>query len=109
MSEYSDSSVARLTLKGSYQVDRAASLKTELEAALAASSYVLLDLSQVEDIGLASLQLIYAARRSALAEGKNLHLMGSLNPRIVSRLGTAGFIKGEPDRAEELEAALIDF
>lgn len=98
-----------VNLSGSLIVDRSEGLKAELTAALAESSQVLVSLSLLEDLDLACLQVLYAARRQAVAEGKDFHFVGTVPSRIVRRLAASGFLQGNPERAEDFEAGLTDF
>jgi anti-anti-sigma regulatory factor len=98
-----------LNLSGHLIIDRAAELKAELVAAIAENRRVFIDLSQAEELDLSCLQLVYAARRSASAVGKELHFVGTVPARIAKRLSSSGFLKGLPEKAEELEANLTDF
>jgi anti-anti-sigma regulatory factor len=98
-----------VNLSGSLIVDRAAALKEELSAALAESSQLLVSLSLIEDLDLSCLQVLYAARRSAVAAGKDFHFIGTVPTRIVKRLASAGFLHGKAERAEDFETNLVDF
>ncbi len=98
-----------VNLSGALIIDRASALKDELVAAFAESSQVLVSLSLVEDLDLSCLQVFYAARRSAASTGMDFHFIGTVPPRIAKRLATTGFLDGMPERAEDFEAALIDF
>lgn len=98
-----------LNLGGPLIIDRAAPLKAELTEALSENKKVFLDISQAEDLDLSCLQVIYAARRSAAASGKELHFIGTIPLRIVNRLAASGFLKGKPEKAADFEASLTDF
>lgn len=98
-----------LNLSGSLLIDRAASLKKELVAALDDSSHVLVSLSLVEDLDLSCLQVFYAARRTAIASGKEFHFIGTIPSRIAKRLMASGFLRGSAERAEDFESRLADF
>lgn len=98
-----------LNLSGSLTIDRVATLKDELSATLAESSQILVSISLVEEIDLACLQVLYSARRSAVATGKEMHFIGTVPSRVVRRLAAAGFLHGSPERAEDFEAGLTDF
>jgi len=98
-----------VNLSGSLLVDKASALRDELAAALASSLHVLVSLSLVEELDLACLQVLYAARRSAAASGGELHFAGSVPSRVVKRLSACGFLRGMPERAEDFEASLVDF
>lgn len=96
-------------LLGSLLVDRAASLKEEISEALEGSDNVLLGVSQVEDLDLACLQVLYAAKKSAASAGKELHFLGSVPSRLSKRLVACGFLHGVSGNAEEFESALVGF
>lgn len=98
-----------VSLSGALLVDRAQPLKDELLAALSDSGQVLVSLSAVEELDLACLQVLYGARRLAVADGKEFHFVGSVPARVAKRLAAAGFIPRTVERAEDLEATLADF
>jgi anti-anti-sigma regulatory factor len=98
-----------VNLSGSLLVERASALKGEIAAALEGGDNVLLCFSSVEELDLPCLQVLYAARISAKAAGKELHFTGTLPPRVARRLASCGFLRGDSDRLEDLEAALADF
>jgi anti-anti-sigma regulatory factor len=95
-----------LHFSGSLGVERASALKDELAAALEGDSAVLLNLSSIEDIDLSCLQVLHAAKASAMALGKELHFTGSLHSGVVSRLLSCGFLRRGSERSEDLESAL---
>jgi anti-anti-sigma regulatory factor len=94
---------------GSLSVERASSLKEELSAALAEGDKVLVDVSSIEELDLACLQVLYAANLSAKAAGKELHFSGALPSSIAKRLSSCGFLCGPNEGPEGLESALVDF
>jgi anti-anti-sigma factor len=98
-----------VNLSGILAIERAATLKDELSAELDASDDVLISLSLVEDIDLSCLQVFYAAKKSAVARGKQLHFIGSIQPRVVKRLAGCGLFRGTSGRAEDFESGLVDF
>jgi anti-anti-sigma regulatory factor len=98
-----------LNLSGSLSIDRASPLRDELIAAIGESDSVILDLSEVEEIDLACLQVIYAAKAFARAEDKRLHFVGSIPARIAQRLVSCGFLRGAGERAENFESSLVGF
>jgi anti-anti-sigma regulatory factor len=98
-----------IDLQGPLSIDRAASLKEELGSALGENDQVLVNLSLVEEIDLACLQVLYSARAQARVQGKELHLVGPVPSRVVGRLEACGVVKGSPERAEDLESALVGF
>jgi anti-anti-sigma regulatory factor len=98
-----------INLQGSLGVDRAATLKTEISEALSASDNVLLSVSLVEDIDLACLQVLYAARAQASRDGKELHFLGSVPSRVSKRLVACGYLRGVTEHADDFESALVGF
>ncbi len=91
-----DSSSVNLRLLPSLTIDRASELKAEITKALEASDLVLLDFSHVEELDLACLQLIYAARSTAKTAGKHIVLVGLPSPHATKRLVAAGFLRSNP-------------
>lgn len=71
-----------------------------LLAAYNASVTPALDLSEVMDVDISFLQILLAARKSALANGQAFKLSAPPSPKLVELLFRAGFIKaGEsPDQ-----------
>jgi anti-anti-sigma factor len=98
-----------INLKGSLGVDHAGEIARELSEAIAACRSVLVGLSLVEDMDLSCLQVLYAAKALAAAQGKELHFLGSVPSRVARRLSTCGFLRGAPERAEAFESALVGF
>lgn len=98
-----------VNLSGSLTIEKAAEIKRDLSTALASASRVMVDMSSVEDIDLACLQAVYAARAEAKALGKELHFQGTIPQRVAKRLSACGFLRGSPVGAEEFEAALVNF
>jgi anti-anti-sigma regulatory factor len=66
-------------------------LRLSLLGALAASSSVVIDVSGVVSVDLTILQLLVAARRSAVAAGKEVVLVGA-GPGLHDGLKAAGFM-----------------
>lgn len=67
------------------------------------------DVSRVEQADLSFIQLLYAAQRSAEAEGKSVEFTGKLAPSLVQTLVDGGFIPEKVEEAGDLVSALIDF
>ena len=59
-----------LTLAGSLTIEQAHQLREVLCALIARSNQVFVSLAEVEDVDIASLQILYAARRDALRDDK---------------------------------------
>lgn len=98
-----------INLSASLTVDKATALKDELSAALSKGENVLLNLSEVEELDLPCLQVIYAAHALAKASGCGLHFSGQAPERVVSRLAACGFLRGPTERSGDLESALVGF
>jgi anti-anti-sigma regulatory factor len=98
-----------INLDASLTVDKASSLKEELSAALSGAGNILLNLSEVEELDLSCLQVIYAARTQAKASGKTLHLSSPAREHVVARLAACGFLRGPSERSGDLESALVGF
>lgn len=98
-----------VNLQGNLSIDRAAGLKAEIAQALAGGEGVLLSISLVEELDLACLQVLYAAKASAKEAGKTLHFLGSVPSRIAKRLAACGFLREAAERAEDFESALVGF
>jgi anti-anti-sigma regulatory factor len=105
---------ALVTLQGSYGLERADELAKELKAALAASSVspksiIELDLSDVTELDLSAIQLFYAAKKSALATGGDLLLVGTLKPVLAARLRSSTMISAAAADGPALAEALPSF
>ena len=98
-----------INLHGTLSVERSSSLKDELGQALEEQDTVLISISLVEEIDLACLQVFYAAKAQAAAEGKELRFIGSVPSRVTARLATCGFLRRRVDSADDLESALVGF
>lgn len=94
---------------GSLGIEAASPLKQELLAAFAEAEEVIFDFSRAEDLDLAVLQVLYAARRTAERGKVRFSLMGSVSEKISARLRIAGFTRVPCRTGEELEASLVDF
>lgn len=95
--------------EGPLGIEAAGPLKRELLAAFEEADEVLFDLSRAEDIDLAVLQVLYAARRSAERGNIRFSLMGTVADKISRRVQVAGFTRNPCRTGEELEASLVDY
>ncbi len=76
----------QLTLRGSLTIFQAAERKPELLHALAlAQRVVVLDMSAVDEIDTAGIQLVLLLRRELIASARHLEL-GSCSPAVLSAL-----------------------
>jgi len=96
-------------LIGQLTVDRASTIKDEISQAFRKRAIVLLDFSQVEDLDLACLQVLFSAKLGAAAAGKELHFLGTLPERVSRRLVSCGILRADTDHAEDFETALAAF
>jgi anti-anti-sigma regulatory factor len=98
-----------INLNSSLTIDKAAALKDELSAALSKGENLLLNLSEVEELDLSCLQVIYAAHAQAKTSGCSLHFSGQAPESVVSRLVACGFLRGPTLLSGDLESALVGF
>jgi anti-sigma B factor antagonist len=68
--------VVRLAIEGDMTIYRAAELRDAILAALDGAATLEIDLSGVDEIDTAGLQLLVLAKRTALADGRALRLLG---------------------------------
>ncbi|MBN1242396.1 MAG: STAS domain-containing protein [Spirochaetales bacterium] len=94
---------------GPLGIEAAAPLRRELLAAFEEADEVLFDFSRAEDVDLAVLQVLYAAKRSAAHRGAFFALIGSVAEKVSRRLQVAGFTRSACSTGEELETSLVDF
>jgi len=103
-----DSTPLVLNLDSSLTIDHASELKREISSALSNSALVHLNFSGVEELDLACLQVLFAARATARAGDKGLVFTGLPSERVRKRLRAGGFLRSGNGDIESLEAALID-
>lgn len=102
------SNVRVVNLIGDVTVATAGSFVEPLLAARDASM-ILVSLSQVTDIDLAGIQLLYAAARSARASGTPLHFTGAVPALVLQRLRHGGFLGPGDVDARVLAERLVAF
>ena len=94
-----------LRLEGDLTIERAAELLEAFRQALAASDQVEMEFGEVGTVDLSCLQLLCAAHRTAVAQGKQFCFTGQ-RPHFLSEAGQkAGFIRKtkcqmNPDRQD---------
>lgn len=91
-------SPARLTLAGEMTIYAAAELQSRLLASLDAGSGLQIDLSAIEEIDSAGLQLLLLARQHALATGQLFALAAPSRPvrELLELYNLAGFFADQP-------------
>ena len=83
----------KLTLSGELTIAHAEHLKTTLKETMDQTDHVVLDLKQVTEMDLSSLQLFCSAHRTAAASGKQLRF-GCQPPGVLDQtLFSAGFVR----------------
>lgn len=75
---------------GTAGIESAKKLQTELQKAINANQEIYLDLSELEDIDLAGIQLIIAAKKEAEASQKNFLLKGQIPQAIMEYVSGCG-------------------
>jgi anti-anti-sigma regulatory factor len=98
-----------VNLVGAINISNVETFAQEIRAALGEERMVLLSLSQATDIDLAGVQLLYAARKAAVGQGRPLYISGGVPERIAQRLHRAGFAPTVIMDGRELDAQLIGF
>lgn len=98
-----------VNLQGSVTLSTVESLSQMLRDSIDEKPMVLASLSQTEDIDLAGVQLLYAARRYARAAGKAFHLTGSVPEVIAMRLFRSGFVSSVIRDGKQLDEELHEF
>jgi len=104
-----DSTTHIISPEGKLLIDTAAEIYSRLKDAVAKYSVVMIKWDAIEDLDMPILQLFYSARKEAVSKGKELHFVGSIQDRVISRLSGCGFVKHLPISGEDLEACLVDF
>lgn len=105
----SSSDEKTLVLKGSYAIDRASDLARDMSNALGLAKTVNIDITDVEELDLPALQVLYAAAASARARGGALHCTGTASAALCGRLLASGFSIAGPLPGAEFEAHLPGF
>lgn len=98
-----------VNLVGEVVLSTVAGHKVRIEEALSERSKVFASLTQVEDIDLFGVQLLYAARRYAERVGKEFHLTGEIPERVARRLHQNGFVESVIRDGRELDRQLHEF
>jgi len=101
--------VGTVSLTGDLTIDRAATLREELSAALKNAGAVIVDMNRVKSIDLSFIQLLYGASAEASRSRISFSLIGTLTPEVRSMLEIGGFCRHAPADAAELESVLFDY
>lgn len=100
-------SVKVVTWEGYPTVEKAASLRKELLAALEKNTQVVLSFSLLDGMDISVLQLLRAAYLEAQNRGKSFHLTGTVKPELARILVLSGFVRQRNDNARELEKEIF--
>ncbi|MBU0935576.1 MAG: STAS domain-containing protein [Spirochaetes bacterium] len=100
---------SRLVFSGALTIEKAADIAGQLKKALAASAQLSVDVSEVTDLDLPVLQVLYAAARSAEKLGGSLVFEGRLQDDTCRKLATSGFVREKITVADQLIKQLPDF
>jgi anti-anti-sigma regulatory factor len=93
----------RVGLDGALTVRRASEIRDQLRAALRAHRSVQVDCSEVTEVDISFIQLMLAARTTALESGKSFSLSGAATGVLRETLVRGGFIatQGRPPTPHE--------
>jgi anti-anti-sigma regulatory factor len=78
-------------LMGEWTIERAGELKGMLSEGLEGGECIVVDVEEIENVDLSCLQLLCAAHRASLREGKLLTLGGKRPDQFRKRVHEAGF------------------
>ncbi len=84
---------ARIELAGSLTIERADEVKSLLINALFNSDHLVLDVREVVEADLTGLQLICAAHRSAVSNGKEITMDCASSSALSAVLARAGYVR----------------
>ncbi|MFP4211689.1 MAG: lipid asymmetry maintenance protein MlaB [Alkalispirochaeta sp.] len=98
-----------VNLGGRITLPRIEEINTLLKDEIDASPAVLVSLSRAEEIDLAGVQLLYAARRYANSRERTMHITGTVPEAIAERLYRSGFTSSIIRDGKELDENLHEF
>jgi anti-anti-sigma regulatory factor len=98
-----------VNLVGEVVLSTVADHRTRINEALKERTKVFASLTQVEDIDLFGVQLLYAARRYAERSNKEFHLTGDVPELVARRLHETGFVDSVVRDGRELDRQLHEF
>ncbi|MBF0603293.1 MAG: STAS domain-containing protein [Nitrospirae bacterium] len=84
--------VGKLVLSGSVGIQHAAQLKESLLEGISAAKQFVLNVSSLERADLAVIQLIFAAHRSLVDQGKTLNIDGKIPDAWHSAVKDSGYV-----------------
>jgi len=98
-----------VNLEGSITLPSIEQHRTVLHEQIEASPVVLVSLSRSDEIDLAGVQLLYAARRYASSLNHEMHITGSVPEAVAERLYRSGFTPSVIRDGKELDRDLHEF
>lgn len=98
-----------LTLSKNLTIERAADIRVTLTDALSAAEQVLVNVARSTKVDLSFIHILYAAAKSAQAQGKELHLTSTASDAFREAVLVGGFCKQAPEDARALERELFEF
>jgi ABC-type transporter Mla MlaB component len=97
----------RLHINGAMTVAYAAELLPALAEAFAAAPIIHFDLSRVDEIDAAGLQLLCSSHRTAMKEGKQFHLHGIEREPFYTTLTRAGYVRKTCCNPHEINPCIL--
>ncbi|MFH2113018.1 MAG: STAS domain-containing protein [Spirochaetota bacterium] len=105
----SENSVQRILLEKISGIDGVTELAKRIRDALASSNVIEFDLSEVTELELPAIQVLYAAALSAAAAGGGASLAGSIQESVAVRLLVTGFSKTIVRDGQALQSRMPGF
>ena len=105
----SKNSVQRIILEKTCSIDGVADLTQKIRVALSKSNAIEFDLSEVTELELPVIQVLYAAALSADSRGGSANLAGVIQESVASRLLVTGFSKAAVRDGQGLQSGLHGF
>jgi hypothetical protein len=105
----SKNSINRIILKKTCSIDGVTDLANQISEALTTSNRIEFDVSEVGELELPVLQLLYAAAQAAVAAGGHINLAGTIQESVAARLQVSGFIKTLAKDGPALQSGLRGF
>ncbi|MCX7025661.1 MAG: STAS domain-containing protein [Spirochaetes bacterium] len=98
-----------LEIHGSLGIESVRELASGFSRAIRETGDIHVVLSNISDIELTGIQLLYAAAKEAAMAGKRITFSGILDSRITIKLASAGFLKEPLTDAADLHKRLAGF
>jgi anti-anti-sigma regulatory factor len=102
-------SIKILSYDGTVGIEKAKDIKNDIIEMLDKYKIVTVNMSRIQTIDLAFIQILYAARREAGTRKKEFHISGTLSEPVKDAFLVGGFCKEVGDDAQTLEKQLFEF